>query len=54
MTKTETIEALAKKLGYKVIHTTEEQYARSCEREDEAFQKAERKLVVVNEVEVGK
>ena len=48
MTKTETIEDLAKKLGYKVVHTTEADYARSCERED-AFQKAERRLIVVSE-----
>ena len=53
MTKSEQIESLAKKLGYKVIHTTEEQYARSCEREEEAFQEGMRKLIVVNEVEVG-
>ena len=49
MTKTETIEALAKKLGYKIVHTTAQEYERSCEREDEAFQKAERRLIVVSE-----
>ena len=53
MTKSEQIESLAKKLGYKIVHTTEEEYERSCEREDEAFQKAERRLVVVSEVNGG-
>lgn len=53
MTKSEKIERLAKKLGYKIIHTTEEEYERSCEREDETFQEAERRLIVVNEVNKG-
>ena len=53
MTKSEKIESLAKKLGYKIIHTTEEEYARSQEREDETFREAERKLVVVNEIKGG-
>lgn len=49
MTKSEQIESLAKKLGYKVVHTTAEEYERSCEREDETFREAERRLVVVSE-----
>ncbi len=49
MTKSEQIESLAKKLGYKVVHTTAEEYERSCEREDETFQEAERRLIVVSE-----
>lgn len=49
MTKTQVLEALAKKLGYKVVHTTAEEYERSCKREDEAFREAERRLVVVSE-----
>ena len=49
MTKTQTLEVLAKKLGYKIVHTTAEEYERSCEREDETFRKAERRLIVVSE-----